>query len=561
MSRNSFSFPLLSLLLIVGLIMVACVPAAPPAEEATVDSTSEAEEVAETAELEQVLRFGHSQTLAHFSPLDVVNGLQIYIQKWTFSKLIQWDRNGEIIPDLAESYTVSDDGTVYTFTLRQDVKWHDGEPFDAEDVVFTFNYLLNPDAGARMLSNFQIIEGAAEYGAGEMDAVSGVQATGEYEVQITLTDPSAVFLVDMLHQTGPSIMPEHVVGQIPPAEFETSDFRSKRPYPGTGPFVFDRYETDRFIELSAYSDYHRGGPIIDRIRFDLIPDSNTRIVALENGEVDLIMDIPEDEFERLSGVEGITMITQETPTVQGTFVESDQTNDDPKKVAIRQPQFRQALVHAVDMDSLINGVMLGLVSRQSCIFIQEWACPDDLVDYAYDPDRARALLEEIGWDESWEVDWMVLATEGGVEPVHAIIQQMYADVGINAVPRPVDIPTFIQDFYENGDFDVTWVPYGAGPDPNVAANNFLVCGQLYPNGYNGARYCNDRVTELVKAGTTVIDQAERATIYQEIATINNEELPLIAMWRGLQTAAVRDNVDLQYEHYNWDDVNLWSMSD
>ena len=541
MSRNPFRFPLVSLLLVLGLILAACVPAGQPASE----------EAAAPADAEQVLRFGHSQTLAHFSPLDVVNGLQIYVQKWTFSKLIQWDRNGEIIPDLAESYTVSDDGTVYTFTLRQDVKWHDGEPFNAEDVVFTFEYLLNPDAGARMLSNFQIIEGAVEYGA----------ATGEYEVQFTLSAPSAVFLVDMLHQTGPSIMPEHVVGQIPPAEFETSEFRSSRPYPGTGPYVFDRYETDRFIELSAYPEYHRGGPIIDRIRFDLIPDSNTRIVALENGEVDLIMDIPEDEFERLSGVAGIRMITQETPTVQGTFVESDQSNDDPKKVAIRQPQFRQALVHAMDMDSLINGVMLGLVSRQSCIFIQKWACPDDLVEYAYDPDRARALLEEIGWDESWEVDWMVLATEGGLDPVHAVLQQMYADVGINAVPRPVDIPTFIQDFYENGDFDFSWVPYGAGPDPNVAANNFLVCGQLYPNGYNGSRYCNDRVTELVKAGVREVDEAKRAEIYQEIATINNEELPLIAIWRGLQTAAVRDNVDLQYEHYNWDDVNLWSMGE
>jgi peptide/nickel transport system substrate-binding protein len=565
--HNRTLFRLFALIMVLGLVLSACVPAAPApagqepaAAEPTEAAAEEAPATAEPAEAApatgegSLLRFGHSQRPNDFNPLAVIQGIQTYIQKWTFSKLITLDRNAELIPDLAESYTVSDDGTVFTFTLRQDVTWHDGEPFTAEDVVFTFNYLLNPAAGARKLSNFQVIQGAAEYGEGAADAVEGVQATGDYEVQFTLTAPNAVFLVDLADQ---SIIPEHVVSQIDPADFLTSEFVTQRPYPGTGAYVFERYETDQFIDLSANPDYFRGAPQIARIRIESIPDNNTRIIALENGEVDLIMDVPAEELERLQGVEGIEIITHDTPTVSGTFVDSDQSKEEPLKVAMRQPQFRQALVHAMDFDALIVDVLEGTVSRQQCMFIQDWACDPALTEYPYDPERARELLAEIGWDPTWEVDWMVLAAQ--LEPIHAVLQQMYADVGINMVPRPVDGPTFVENFYANGTFDVTFVGYGAGTDPNVPANNFLVCGQIYPNGFNGTRYCNDRVTELVAAGREVISQEERAPIYQEISRINNEELPLIPLWRGQVIAAARDNVNLQYNHYYWDDVNEWTI--
>lgn len=558
LDRNLFR--LFALIMVLGLLLSACAPAAPApvaeepaAEETAAEPTDAAAEEASAGE-GSLLRFGHSQRPNDFNPMAVIQGIQIYVQKWTFSKLVTLDPSGAVIPDLAESFTVSDDGTVFTFTLRQDVTWHDGEAFNAEDVVFTFNYLLNPAAGARKLSNFQVIQGAAEYGADPSSPVAGVVATGDYEVQITLTAPNAVFLVDLTDQ---SIMAEHVVSQIAPADFLTSEFVTRRPYPGTGPYVFDRYETDQFIDLSANPNYFRGAPKIARIRIESIPDNNTRIIALENGEVDLIMDIPAEELERMRSVEGVQVITQDTPTVSGTFVDSDQTKEEPIKVAMRQPQFRQALLHAMDFDALINDVLEGNVNRQACMFIQEWACDPELVEYGYDPDRARELLAEIGWDESWEVDWMVLAQQ--LEPIHAVLQQMYADVGINMVPRPVDGPTFVENFYANGTFDVTFVGYGAGTDPNVPANNFLVCGQIYPNGFNGTRYCNDRVTELVKAGREVISVEERSPIYQEISRINNEELPLIPLWRGQIIVAVADNVTLTYDHYFWDDVQNWTI--
>jgi len=551
-------------LLIAALVLSACATATAPTGEGEAPAAAEdataapAEEAAEPAATDgSVLRFGYSQRPNNFNPLTIIQGIQGFTAKWVFGKLVTFDADGNVIGDLATDWTISDDGTVFTFTLRDDVTWHDGEPFNAEDVVFTFNYLLNPDTGAQLYSNFQIIAGAPEYGEGATDSVSGVEALSDTEVQITLSEPSAIFLVDLAQWNGARILPEHVVSQIAPEEFATSGFATERPYPGTGPYVFERYETDQFFELSANPDYYRGAPQIDRIRVLSIPDANTRIIALENAEVDLIQGIPTEEYARVSELDGVQVIEQPSPTVTGLFVDSDDSKDDPKKAAMRTPEFRQALYHALDMDALINDVQEGLVTRQNCVFIQEWACASDLTDYAYNPDAARELLAEIGWDESWEVDWMILSEQ--VEPLHAVMQQMFADVGLNMVVRTVDGPTFVENFYSNGTFDVTLVGYGAGVDPNVPANNFFVCGQLYPNGYNGTRYCNDQVSDLVKQGQVTTDPDERAAIYQELSLILNAELPLLPLWISPILTAARDNVNLSYQQYDWDGVQEWTI--
>ena len=553
---------MLALLMVLSMVLAACAPTAPaqPADSAPADeaATEDAAPAAEEAD-GTLLRFGYSQRPNNFNPLDVVQGIQGFAQKWTNAKLVTFDANGALMGDLAETWDVSEDGTVFTFNLREGVTWHDGEPFTAEDVLFTFERILTPDTGARLFSNFQVIAGAAEFGDGSADTVSGIEVLGENQIQFTLTEPSATFLVDMAITNGHTMLPKHVIEAIAPADFATSDYATRRPYPGLGPYVFENYETDQYFELSANPDYFRGAPKIDRIRVLVIPDNNTRLVALENGEIDLAQGVPTQEFARVSGLEGITTYTQISPSPTGLFFDSDETKDDPKKVAMRTPEFRQAVLHALDMDALINDVLEGLPAPANCVLLQEWACSPNLVEYEYNPELARELLATAGWDNSWEIEWMVLAPQ--VEPVHAVMQQMWADVGLNMVPVTVDGPTFVENFYQNGTFDVTIVGYGAGADPNVAANNFFVCGQLYPTGFNGTRYCNDRVTELVQAGKRNVAQADREPIYQEFTEIVNEELPLAPLWVSPLITAATDKLTLTYDQYNWDNVHLWEISE
>lgn len=546
------------LLLVATLVLGACAtpaPVSPPAADATAEPAPEAAPAVPADS--DLLRFGYGQVPNDFNPMTIIQGLQGFVQKWVNAKLITFDVEGNIIGDLAEDWTISDDGLVFTFQLREGLTWQDGEPFSAEDVVFTFEYILTRETGARLFSNFQVIEGAAEFAEGEADSISGVVALSDSEVQFTLTEPSAIFLVDLAVWNGVFIMPQHVVGEIPPEAFTTSEYATRRPYPGIGPFVFERYETDQFIELSANPTYFRGEPIISRVRLISIPDANTRLIALENGEVDIIEGIPVDELARTQNIPGIQLIQQPSPSGLGIFVDSDQDKDEPIKVAMRTPEFRQALYHALDIDSIIADVLDGVPTRSPCVFLQEWACSPDLTAYDYDPELARELLAAIDWDSSWEVDWMILAQQ--VQPVHAIMQQLFADVGINTVPRTVDGPTFIENFYANGTFDLTMVGFGAGVDPNVPANNFFVCGQLYPNGFNGARYCNDRVTELVSLGQSTVDFDERAALYQELSLILNEELPLLPLWVTPLTTAATDRLQLTYDQYEWDNVQDWTF--
>ena len=557
----------LALALVLGLVLSACAPTAPTTTDApaatgtgepTGEATAPAAEEAATGS-GSLLRFGYGQRPNNFNPLDVVQGIEGFTQKWTNAKLVTFDRDGQLIGDLAESWDVSEDGTVFTFQLREGVTWHDGEPFTAEDVVFTYERILTPEMGARMHTNFLIIAGAEEFAAGDADTVSGIEQLGDLEVQFTLSEPSATFLVDMAITNAHTMLPKHVVESIAPADFATSEYATRRPFPGVGPYVFDVYETDQYFDLVAYPDYFRGAPQIERIRVQIIPDNNTRLVALENGEIDIAQGVPTQEYARVQSLEGIATYLQPSPSGTGLFVDSDQSKDDPKKVAMRTPQFRQALYHALDIDALVNDVLEGIPARENCVILQEWACSPNLVEYEFNPDLARELLAEAGWDNSWEVDWMVLAPQ--VEPVHAVMQQMWADVGLNKVPRTVDGPTFVENFYQNGTFDVTIVGYGAGADPNVAANNFFVCGQIYPNGFNGTRYCNDRVTELVQLGKTTVAQEERAVIYQEFTEIANEELPLLPLWVNPIITAASENVTMTYDQYNWDDVHLWTVSE
>jgi peptide/nickel transport system substrate-binding protein len=547
------------------MVLAACTPTVPatteesaPAEESAAEATKPAAEEGEASE-GSLLRFGYSQRPNNFNPLDVVQGIEGFTQKWTNAKLVTFDREGQLMGDLAETWEVSEDGTVFIFQLREGVTWHDGEPFTAEDVLFTYERILTPDTGARMHTNFLVIAGATEFAEGSAETVSGIEVLGDNEIQFTLSEPSATFLVDMAITNGHTMLPKHVIESIAPADFATSEYATRRPYPGLGPYVFETYETDQYFELSANPNYFRGAPKIDRIRVVVIPDNNTRLVALENGEIDLAQGVPIAELARVSALEGIVTYSQNSPSPTGLFFDSDQTKDDPIKAAIRTPEFRQAVLHALDMDALINEVLEGIPAPLTCVVLQEWACSPNLVEYEFNPDLARELLATAGWDSSWEIDWMVLAPQ--VEPVHAIMQQMWADVGLNMVPRTMDGPTFVENFYQNGTFDMTIVGYGAGADPNVAMNNFFVCGQVYPTGFNGTRYCNDRVTELVQLGKQTVTQADREPIYQELTEIINQELPLAPLWNNPIITAAADNVTLTYDQYNWDDVHLWEIAE
>ena len=533
------------LLMIAVLFLAGCVA-----------STSGEDSQAASASIgESVLRFAISHNVDN-NPYGMVSGTKMHWYRWVLGQLMYYDREQKEVPGLAESWTISEDSTTFTFKLREGVKWHDGEPFTAADVLFSFHYMLNPLTESQIAGNFMAISGAQDYVDGKADTISGLSANGDYEVVFSFDQPAPVFLLELSKMP---MIPKHVVEQIPPEQWLTSEFATVKPYPGTGPYIWDEFVTDQYIQLRANPDFYLGKPKIDRILLEIIPDPNTALVAFKSGEIDVLttesVQNPVEELQSLREIPGVQLVAN-NGTTSFIGVMSDVTKTDPKSVAIRTPQFRQAVYHALDLDYLADKVSQGRLKKYFCPFVQPWACPADMPTYAYDPDKAKALLAEIGWDESWELEFVLFS---GVEPVWEVMQQMLADAGIKTVFRPQpDTATATHTLYETNDWDIEQGGSGSDADPSVTLSWYYPCDGVFPNSYNMTRYCNPEVDQLIEQRLSTADPAKRAEITRLIMT----DLPHLWMFQGVSYAAIGPRVDhFVYGGYGygWEYINEWTL--
>ena len=243
------------------------------------------------------------------SPLWHPAGYQTFSQACIFylifNNLVSLDKDLEtILPDLAESWEISPDARVFTFQLRRDVKWHDGTPFTAKDVMFSFSrQVLEP---YRYVKYMESIEGTGEYREGKKDHVEGLKQLNDFSVQITLAKPNALLL---LYLTEPTcvIVPEHLLKDVKPDRIESSQFATSSPI-GTGPYKFVRYLTDQFVELDVNADYFKGRPQIDRVFMKRLK-AEVAVAQLESGEVDLALRLNPISFERVSSLPDLNIFT------------------------------------------------------------------------------------------------------------------------------------------------------------------------------------------------------------------------------------------------------------
>ncbi|MEJ5197630.1 MAG: ABC transporter substrate-binding protein [Anaerolineae bacterium] len=539
--------------------------AVPPTATAAPAATKAPAPTAAPAAGQKILRRAQSVIGKFGDPFHITGG---QIDEWMFfamSRLVFYDAKLDLQPDIAEKYTVSPDGKTYTFTLRKGVEWHDGKPFTAKDVVFTFNYICQKDLNAMQYPNIKVITGCKDVNEGKATTVSGVTANGDYEVTFKLDNASSIFNHAL---TQIPIVPEHVVKDIPPADFTKSKFVTERWYPGTGPFIVKEFKGDESIEFVANPKYFRGAPKIDVIRDIKIPDANTRLLALEKGEVDIALGLPVAEMDRIKKIPGVQLVYLDPVVPNILFVNYHAGNkegdkpEQPKFKPMRDPKFRQALVHALDLDNLVKAVdPSGLTVKWNCPLAPSLGdlCPKDLPTYAYDPEKAKALLKEIGWDPNWELTFVAL----GTPPTwYEIVQQMWAKVGIKATITPIEFANFIAEFYNKGKFDVIisgqarWVPL----DILGTAHR---CGYEYPKGYNATQYCNPKFDEVFEKAQNTADPAVYKPLITEMTRILNTDLPTYPLWIGKSFQTMGAKVDAATFQlgcgYNWTAPHTWAL--
>jgi ABC-type transport system substrate-binding protein len=476
---------------------------------------------ASQAEATQVsIQWRKPQTL---NPIFSTAGFEQQVERAILGSLVRMSDTLEPTPDLAESIDVSADATVYTFHLHPNAMFNDGTPLTSADVVFTFERALDKRVGSFWTGRLQGIKGAAAYGDQTAETVEGLTAPDEHTVVFTLSEPDGAFLAILADFCGLGILPKHILGEVAPDQL-VNDPYNLAPTVGAGPFSFITYESDQYVELKANPNFWGGKPAVEQV-FLRILDSEVAVAEVEKGTVDLVA-ISFDDMERLQENETLTVVSIPSPSMDSISFNLD-------LVYFKDKRIRQAATYAIDRANIVKEIYKGnAIVRNSPIFGPEWmGVPEGLNEYAYNPDTARQLLTDAGWDSGRTVQMMYNPSGNKTfNDMIPIIQAQLGEVGMQIELVQYDAAEINKHLVADHDYEIYIGGGGVyGADPNISSRYYLSDG-FTPTGANSVWYANPQVDELYKQGRQASDQAARKPIYTELAKLLNEECPSVFLW-------------------------------
>jgi peptide/nickel transport system substrate-binding protein len=410
-----------------------------------------------------------------------------------FSSLVRKNEHFEIEPDLAERWETPN-ATTYIFYLRQGVKFHDGRPFTARDVVYTFRSLLDGSISTAKTGTFRLIE--------------SIRAPDDRTVIFTLKEPFAPFLWNL---TGGAIaiVPD---GAGP-------DFASK--LTGTGPFALVHYIQDVEVLLKRNDSYYGEKPTVPAVRFKIIPEAIVRALELRKGTVDMALNVlTPDIVEALRGDSRLDVMT--APGTRYQYIAFNL--QDP---VFRDIRVRQAIAYAIDRESIVKYLWRNQARPASGVIpITSWAYESNVKTYAYDPDRARQLLKEAGHPNLSFT--FRTSSEDEARLLAAALQQQLQEVGIRMQIRSNEFATFFADVV-SGNFQAYSLRWIGSDDPDIF-NLIFHSKRVPPNGANRGHYSNPEVDRLIDFSRRELDRDKRREAYKRIQQIVAEELPYVSLF-------------------------------
>lgn len=429
----------------------------------------------------------------------------------------------EVEPALATDWTISDDGTTYTFTLREGVEFHDGTPFDAEAVKFNFERMLDEehpyhDTGPFPLSFF-------------FSTVEEVRVPDATTVVFELSEPYAPFLSNLAYPTGLMVSPEAV-------REHGQDF-GRNPS-GTGAFRFVEWESNRRVVVEANPDHWDGAPELEAAVFTPITDANTRIAEMLSGGVDVMVEVPPNGLAQFEGG-GFTIHEQAGPHLWFLILN---TREGP----FADRRARQAVNYAIDKQALVENVLQGTaeVAAGPTPPAFAWAHDESLEPYPHDPERARELLKEAGAEGASLTFYVTEGGSGMLDPVAmgTAIQADLREVGLDVAIETYEWNTFLGKVNPGleGQADMAemaWMTNDPDTLPYLALRSDAMPDQ---GGFNSGYYSNEEVDRLLEEARRATDQSERAALYKEMQRIVHEDAPwaFVANWK--QNAVTSERV-------------------
>jgi peptide/nickel transport system substrate-binding protein len=425
-----------------------------------------------------------------------------------YNGLIKYDKDLRLVADLAESFTVAANGLTITFRLRHNVRWHDGAPFTARDVLYTYRVIIDPKTPTAYSEDFK--------------QVASVTAPDPFTVVVRYRTPFAPALASW----GVAILPAHLLE----GQDITKSPLARQPV-GTGPFRFKQWLAGQKIVLEANPDYFEGRPYLDSYVYRVIPDTSTMYMELKAGGVDL-MGLTPVQYARQT----------DTSRFRGAFNKYRYPSNSYLYLGynLRHPLFkdvriRRAMTAAINKDELIQGVLFGMGQKaHGPIVPGRWAHNAAVRDIPHDPAYARRLLAEAGWrpgqdgilhKEGKPLRFTILTNQGNQQRLMTaqIIQQRLLHVGIDVRIRVVEWAAFLKEFIDKGNFEAVLLAWMTSQDPDMY--DIWHSSKTKPGELNFIGYNNPEVDRLLGEGRSTFDLEQRKRAYFRIQEILAEEQP------------------------------------
>lgn len=515
--------------LILALVLGACSPASAPAEP------SGGQPAAATAAPAQpagpaIVRIGWAGSPDTLNPAAGMLTESFVIYELAYSALIDLKLDGSYVPDLAESWQTSEDGLTVTYKLRQGVKFHDGTPVTAKDVLFSFDFYKSHE-------DFPYMNGYTT-------AFDSVEAPDDQTVVLHLVEPIPNLDSQIVYLY---ILPEHIWSAhtegTAATEFDNAALI------GSGPFKLKEYKQNEYVHLETNRDFYGTMPKVDEIVFQTFANEDALVQAIKTGQVDMITEMPITAAASLKNAENVKLVVGPplAPDITDILINQVAPENCPEgspctgHPALRDRSVRLALAHAVNKKEAVDIIMLGMAST-GLTLIPDSLVPwynDTMQDFPFDIAKANQLLDDAGYKDTdgdgvrqmpdganpliFRLNW---PNDSTVAPRLAeLLAKNWAQIGVKTEMQALDPDALTSVCCPAFDYDLIIWGWGSDPDPSFLLSVMLT--DEIPSGMSETGYANPRYDELYNAQSRAMDPAERKRLVWEIQKIVHEDVVYI----------------------------------
>jgi len=437
-----------------------------------------------------------------------------------FEGLLNYRKNGDLIPALAADLPkTSSDGLTYTFKLRPNLKFSDGQPLTSDDVKFTYQLAFDSQYAA-----------VASPRRGDLSKyIASIDTPDPQTVIIKTTQVFAPFLANHALY---GILPKHVLGSMTAAQINTADFNTA-PSVTSGAFKFVKWDKGQQVTMARNDNYWAGAPYLDQWIYKVLPDSVAVTNQLKTGEID-IGPVDPGQFDALKTTSTVAMSEFPVPTF--TFYAYQLDPSKPAGPLFQDKAVRQALLYALNRDQIVSAVFFGHGTVANSVEPPtSWAYKDKPATLIkFDKAKAESLLDSAGWAKGADgtraknglkLKFTMITNAGNKqrESMLQIMQQSWHDIGVEATPSLIQFPQLVSQIVSIRTFDVFLVGFNWAQDPDVSP--LYHSRNTAAGGFNGAFFKNDQADQLLDQALTTLDKTKRKQLYSQFQDLMSDLQP------------------------------------